>query len=92
VGRVLQKMRWQSERTKSARGWAVNVAELHRWTRAYGVEWPEELGATQGAPHLGSVTSVTGVTSVTAPGTNGANGGNSASLSPQQIDFEWGEI
>jgi hypothetical protein len=68
VGRVLRKMPWTADPTKSARGWAVNLAELHRWTRAYGVEWPGKLCATQGAPHPTNVTSVISVTTVTAPG------------------------
>jgi hypothetical protein len=67
VGRVLRKMRWPAERRKSARGWSVNLAELERWTRAYGVDWPAEPCATREAPPPGNVTSVISVTSVTAP-------------------------
>jgi len=92
IGRVLRKMRWRSERTKSARGWAVSLAELHRWTRAYGVEWPEGLGATQGASHPTNVTSVICVTNVTAPGAEGATRGTCGTLSPEENARERFEI
>jgi hypothetical protein len=88
IGRVLRKMRWRSERTKSARGWAVNLAELHRWTRAYGVEWPEQLHAIQGAPYPTNVTSVISVTNVTAPEAQDASREDDGELPSSEGDRE----
>jgi len=91
VGRVLRKMRWPPERTKTARGWAVNLAELQRLSQAYGVDWPAEPCAMQEAPPPTNVTSVISVTSVTAPGAEGA-GRTDSGLSSGEFEFEEGEI
>jgi hypothetical protein len=88
VGRVLRKMRWPAERTKSARGWAVNLAELQRLTRAYGVDWPEEFAATQETPHLTNVTRVISVTSVTTPELEAALREEDGELPPAENDRE----
>jgi len=88
VGRVLRKMRWPPERTKTARGWAVNLAELHRLSQAYGVAWPSELCTTQQAPPPTNVTSVISVTSVTAPELEAALREEDGELPPAENDRE----
>jgi hypothetical protein len=92
VGRVLRKMRWPPERTKTARGWAVNLAELRRLSQAYGVDWPAEPCATQEAPPPTNVTSVISVTSVTAPEVERAFREDGGELPLPECEWEEGEI
>jgi hypothetical protein len=66
----------------------VNLAELHRWTRAYGVEWPEQLHAIQGAPYPTNVTSVISVTNVTAPEAQDASREDDGELPSSEGDRE----
>jgi hypothetical protein len=90
VGRVLGKMRWGAERTTRAKGWTITLAEPQRWALAYGVAWPQQLVASEGAPLPGN--GIGSLNGITAQGAEGPSCENSGSLSPQQIDFEWGEI
>jgi hypothetical protein len=90
VGRVLGKMRWRAERTNKAKGWTITLAQLQRWAVAYGVAWPQQLVANEGAPLPGN--GIGGLNGITAQRAEGANRGNSGSLSSQEIEFEEGEI
>jgi hypothetical protein len=90
VGRILQKMRWRSVRTNRAKGWVVNLPELHRWTEAYGLEWPQELITSLGATHPANGTN--GTNGTTARGAQGASPEDAESLSYGAFEFEEGEI
>lgn len=86
VGRTLRKMRWRSERTNKTRGWVINTVELRRLAQAYGVDWPEQLGATQAVPHPTNVTNVTNV--ITSPAAEGASHGNDGGIPSPANDRE----
>ncbi len=50
VGRILGRMRWRAERSSRAKGWAITLRDLYRWTLAYGLAWPPELDIWREAP------------------------------------------